>query len=178
MKENFNNEEKSIFSQDKIVINEDTLYGNDGYYIGIFNEYGRNYVQDPYFKISWRTTFPDRCTIRVKFSGTEYVIHGGIKIIIPTKNLRELNNIIRLPYDNNSLGRLYNELGIKDNELNIQATVWDAMLLTLIKKYPGEFGPIGKINETFNNLATKYRPIDFCAVQYPNGKYQTNRWGS
>ena len=85
-------------AEEDVVLTEVTVYRGikDNIYIGIFNEGKRNFIEDPYFKVSWRSfKYGENDTVaRISMRTGDYVIHNNISATLDKDVVKAINNIM------------------------------------------------------------------------------------
>ena len=84
--------------EEDAVLTEATVYRgtNDNIYIAIHNDGNRNFIEDPYFKVSWRSFKygENDAVARISMRTGDYIIHNNMSAIVDKDVIPVINNIM------------------------------------------------------------------------------------
>ena len=84
---------ESIILYSNEIITEEKVYNKGNFYLGIFPTYGRNFSDDPYFKVSYTSNFSK--SARIYMSRPQYAYHENFTLELSRKRISQLVDILK-----------------------------------------------------------------------------------
>lgn len=107
------------------AINEDTVYADDynHIYIAVTPDAGRGFVNEPYFKVSWKPIGRNNPYVaRISMVTGDYIIHNGASVELTSDIIKKIDTIL-----GSKIGMKTKYSDFDEDDKN-GTTVWNALL--------------------------------------------------